>query len=188
MAEVGESMAILVPATPELFTFYGKRGYRDAFFIKDVTLKSGEIKAGESCGVSKASACDLLRLREAAFGGRGMAAWDERTLDFICRQNAFMNGSVLMLKTASGEGCAVCERISDGIFIKELALSGISYDDALSALTGHFRTPEYRLRLAAFAGPGNMAMKPFGMAYAIDDKGESWLENNKDAYLSLVMD
>lgn len=181
----GEAAAILVPATPSLFDFYGKRGYQTAFFLDILRLDASALPPFPPDG--RWTPCppgEYARLRDAAFSkSRLYARWDEAAVAYAM-QTFGEDSGVLRLFAGKGEGCAAWERQEEVVLVRELALSGMDVLTAVSLLHGALHAPAYTVRLMEGSLPGAIK-QPFGMI--------RWLTGGPELrgappYLSLALD
>lgn len=186
-------LSILVPAEKSLFNFYNDRGYNINFNIRTLTKTSDEIEAIAS---DKASAIQLKKTtvfneqaqRNRYFNRSHMyAKWDERALKYQDLETTLTGGEVISF----GEkiGYAICYRINDTIFIKELVFFDISLDEALIALHSYYKAQSYILRLwEDTINYGEVI--PFAMIKWYDVKRQKLLEDEggKAPYIGLVLD
>lgn len=185
MKNRGEKAAILVPASPSLFDFYGKRGYKTVFFLDTIQVEANKIPSLPVGG--RIGRCDIpayTRLRDKAFSSSSLyARWDEHAVAYAVTSLSFPGG-LLHLEVSGGEGCALWERQEDGILVRDLALANMDVPMALSLLHRELNAPLYRLRLMPGCFPGASPL-PFGMI--------RWLEAEPvlaggPPYLSLALD
>lgn len=181
-----EAASVLVPASDHLFEFYGKRGYKTDFFVENFTLHAKDLPScpqGAVC--TPCSSADFFRLRNAAFSEHSIfVQWDEDALGYIIKSNAAFGDGVYHIRTAFGEGCAVCGWRGRKIFIREIAVLNIDLPTAVSILHQTLGAEEYSLRLPAGSIKGSVP-QPFGMIHYLGDIPEL---HGKSPYLSLVLD
>ena len=160
----GAAASVLVPASAGLFDFYAKRGYETRFYVNQEKVTPDKLPACPSGHtLLPVSGEALYRLREKAFvGSRLFLRWNVQALDYIIASAAAFGAPLLRFALQEGEGYAYCERTSDGLTVKELALSGIQVPQALAILDSHLHAASYTLRLAGAAGR-QASLKPFGM-------------------------
>ena len=84
MQQAGVKLSVLVPASPKLYNFYGKRGFRTEFYMGVTEVAAGQIPPyRDSFAISEAGCADFMEIRERAFGGRTMfARWDGEALAY----------------------------------------------------------------------------------------------------------
>jgi GNAT superfamily N-acetyltransferase len=181
----GEAAAILVPASPSLFDFYGKRGYKTAFSLDTVRFEDKNLPPFPSDGYFKpCTPGEYAGIRDKAFSSsRLYACWDENSVAYAVMSFG-PEGGVTRLSSGNGGGCAAWERQDDAVLIRELALVNMDVPTALSVLHKMLNAKAYQVRLPESSLPGANTL-PFGMI--------RWLipEPNlfgKPPYLSLALD
>jgi len=185
MQSLGEAAAVLVPAAPGLFAFYGKREYQTAFYMDILTISAGELPPFPRRGQSGAcSAAEYARLRDLAFASsRLYVRWDESAVSYAVQTFAKPCG-VTALTWDGGYGCAAWEQTATGVLVRELALLKGDAHTALSVLHGALNVKRYTVRLAQGASPG-AETQPFGMIRWLIPEPEL---KGKPPYISLAMD
>ncbi len=185
MQKKGEAAAILVPATPSLFAFYGKRGYQTAFALDILRLPAASLPPFPGNGlVEPCSPGDYARLRDAAFSGsRLYARWNISDIRYAM-ETFGEAGGVTKLSDGHGEGCAAWERQGESVLIRELALAGMDVNTAVSLLNRQLGASEYTLRLMEGGFPG-AETRPFGMIRWLIAEPEL---TGAPPYLSLALD
>jgi predicted N-acetyltransferase YhbS len=185
MRSLGEAAAVLAPASDSLFDYYGKRGYKTAFFSDVVTMHAGTLPPFPPKGrVSACSAAGYTRLRNQAFhGSRLYVRWDENAVAYAMRTFA-QKGGVTEVSWEGGRGCAAWEAAEDGVVVRELALSGGDFQTALAVLHSRLGAKRYTLRLAEGTAPGAVP-RPVGMILWLIPEPET---AGTPPYLSLTMD
>lgn len=185
MKSLGEAAAILVPASPSLFDFYQKRGYKTAFSLDVIRLDAGSLPPFPDNGrFASCSAAVYTRLRDRAFASsRLYACWDERSVQYAVFPLS-QEGGALHLISGKGEGCAAWERQGDTVFVRELALVNMDISTALSVLHRALNAKAYQVRLPESSIPGADTL-PFGMIkWLIPEPALS----GTPPYLSLALD
>lgn len=166
--EAGGAAAVLVPADKGLFDFYGRRGYRTAFWYDLLRLTPGDLPpCPKGARLLEARPEDLLRLRERAFGGsRLFLRWDEAALRYALEASAAYQAPLLRFEAVGGEGYAYCEWEGRTLTVKELALIGLGPLEAAALLHRELGADAYALRLQQGSHPGART-RPFGMMKAL---------------------
>ncbi|MBN1777631.1 MAG: GNAT family N-acetyltransferase [Clostridiales bacterium] len=185
MKNLGEAAAVLVPAAPDLFAFYEKRGYKTVFSLDVLTVGTESLPPFPYQGkYGSCSAREYARLRDNAFEASGLyVRWDESAVAYAVQTFAKPCG-VTALSWDGGHGCAAWETDGDGILVKELALPDGGVLTALSVLHRMLDAKQYTVRLALGAFPG-AENRPFGMIRWLIPKPPL---SGKPPYLSLAMD
>ncbi len=186
MQEAGMAASILVPASPSLFDFYGKRGYETAFYLDSLTLFPQELSvAPPDTSISPCSTLDYLRLRDQAFSSSSLyVRWDQDALAFMADSTRADGGDLLYIKTPQGEAACLYEWRDGSVRVTELALAGLSWQASLAALHQHVNAPSYTLRMPEGTLPGADHL-PFGMVHWFTQPA---LSQGDAPYLSLAKD
>ena len=189
----GVRLSVLSPAKGELFNFYQKRGFESEFFIGSALLDESHIPPfTDSFCISEASQEEFSQIREAAFAGRFMfVRWGGEALAYRMAETAMLGGETLLLSAHDRRAVAVCHNEGDLIRVRELALDGMSPEDALGILHEKYHAREYALRL-----PMNLdcsfplERSPLAMAYWYDMQYKQMVREGEqqDPYINLVLD
>ncbi len=193
MQQAGVKLSVLVPASPKLYNFYGKRGFRTEFYMGVTEVSAGQIPPyRDSFAISEAGCADFMEIRERAFGGRTMfARWDGEALAYRLTETAFAGGETLLLSTQEGRAVAVCYPQREGVLVKELALDGLTLPAALGVLQNKYHAQEYRLRLPMDQQcPYPLRRVPSGAArwYDPEARARTFQTEGGAPYMSLVLD
>ncbi len=164
MRQTGAAASLLVPATPSLFDFYGRRGYKAAFYLDSLVLSPGDFPPPDPAALVKdCAAADYLRLRDRAFSGSSLyARWDAAALSYVIEGFRREGGGALRIRLSKGEACCLYERRDGGVRVTELALAGLNWQGAMAAIHQRLNAPRYTLRMPQGTLPGADQM-PFGM-------------------------
>jgi hypothetical protein len=185
MQRLGEEASILVPASPSLFDFYGKRGYTTAFSLDTVRFEAAKLPPFPNGGYfAPCTPGDYKRLRDTAFSSsRLYACWDEKSVAYAMLSFG-PEGGVTRLLSGNGKGCAAWERQEDAVLIRELTLMHMDVPSALSILHKALNAKAYQVRLPENSYPGSVTL-PFGMIrWLIPEPALA----GKPPYLSLALD
>ena len=161
----GVLASLLVPATPPLFDFYGKRGYETRFFIDSLSLFPQDLPpAPPEARVTPCEAQDYLRLRDQAFSGSALyARWDMEAIRFAIRSlKDAGSGGALRVSTPQGQAVCLYEKREEGFRITELALLNLSWKTAMAAMHQRLNAPAYTLHMPKGSLPKAQTL-PFGM-------------------------
>ena len=193
LAAAGVHLSVLVPARGDLFDFYRKRGYEPAFFIGDASISAESIPRFEgSFSVAEADAAEFSRIRERAFSGSTMfVRWDGDALAYRLAETAMLGGETLLLQAVNAQAIAVCRNEGDTVWVKELALDGMTVAAALSILQHKYPAKEYRLRLPMDTPcPYPLTRTPHAMAYWYDKRMAEMVRQSQgnEPYMNLVLD
>jgi GNAT superfamily N-acetyltransferase len=185
MQSLGEAAAILVPASPSLFDFYGKRGYTTAFSLDTVRFEAANLPPFPKDGrFLPCTPGEYAALRNKAFfSSRLYACWDVNSVTYAMHSFG-PAGGVTRIISGVGEGCAAWERQEDVVLIRELALVNLDVPSALSVLHMALDAKAYQVRLPENSYPGAQTL-PFGMIHWLIPEPKL---TGKPSYLSLALD
>ncbi len=155
----GDQFVFLTPAEERLFDFYGKMGYKTAFFNKKYT-----VRAGSRAKIKAINAAVYQNLRQM-----------QLYADFVSYEDALiaLNSGLYRIETEDMICCAAAEQHGKTLAIKELLPDN---EAAAAALAAHLGCEEAHIRTQ-----GGEA--PFAMA-----KSLCALPCPENAYLGLAFD
>lgn len=180
----GAAATLLVPATPSLFDFYGRRGYETAFWYGHLLVKPEELpQPPDGARLYAPDAGQMLRLRDLAFqASRLYARWDEEALRYVAHAAQVYGAALCAFEAADAAGYAYGEWDGDKLIVKDLALHGIGPMAALALLHQRFQAARYQLRLPEGLLP--TPRQPYGMIKAF----QSLSADGSPPYLALGKD
>ena len=180
-------LTFLVPAGEDLFRYYGKRGYKEGFSIRQATLSRNEIKHFETpvpCRFCLQPADPEIydSIRSSILRGHSYIEYRTEDIAFqkqLSRLNEMdiyvircqktekgelVQNSILHHDSSQAEGCAAIERTSDTVFIKELLISDSYLVPALMHIAELMPAEQYIVRTPAYSGQMlGGTVQPFGM-------------------------
>lgn len=190
---------LLVPAGEELFRFYEKRGYANAFYVREAVLKIDEIAmlAGSDSSIFRiipAGPAKYNQIRKRLLAGRSYVDYRDAELAFQKSMAAMFDADLFAIEAGGSEGCAYYERISkEEVIIKEMLIPDEYAAAALKQITELVPAEKYIVRTPAQAGAllGG-SVRPFGMLRINEKDGKSIVaelsEDKKNAYLGIAYD
>ena len=167
--ENGECFSLLVPAQASLFEFYGKRGYKPVYSVRQIEHEK-EGFGSSDLEVKKISPEKLFLMRRRYFADRNFVEWSVDELEYIWRM---YNGGFFEIKGKKAPAFAVCTFNGGMLDIKELCCHEEETNECINALNSFFDAPHCR---AALPGRGKA---PSAMIYPKDFD---------DVYFNLAMD
>lgn len=192
-------VTLLVPAGEELFRFYEKRGYQDAFFVREAVLNRDEIKslAGGDAISSLIAPTDPVcynRIRRKLLEGHSYLDYRDEEISFEKQLGRIYDTDLLSVEIDGTEGCAYYERISqEEVIVKELLIPDQYLAAALMQISALIPGEKYIVRTPPHSGEifGGV-IRPFGMLRINGDDGkqikvESGLVKH-DSYLGIAYD
>lgn len=186
MQRQGTEVALLAPATAQLYDFYGKRGYtpwfagrKQSFAPLGTPVNFGEIS------LQPLSEKEYLLERER-FAPRNAVVWGERHLRFARWESELYHGGLYRL--VQGEttlGICNLYRYSDSeVIVKELLTEqGRKERDFIQFLRAFFYRCSTVFRLSA---EGEGELSPVGMVRFYRE--EEFLQDTEQEYLSFLLD
>lgn len=185
LLQEGCTAALLVPAEPSLFTYYGKRGYHTAFMVDQMEISGDDLMEVDVSGhVMPCSAGEYKALRDRAFAGSSLyARWDEDALRFIGRSVTDGGGAMLRLEFDGLTAAAVLEQREGFVRVNELVCAPDAWHRALALIHQQVKAPAYQLRLQE----GHLGMgREFGMLRWLSPAPE--LAEGSAPYLAFAKD
>lgn len=178
LARHGAACTTLVPSSESLFDFYAKLGYQTAFSCDQWEQEAGQTPA-VGMRARPISDREYVQMRQAVLPACS-AEWDATALRY---QSALCSQSGGGFFALSADGCAICERTEQGLFVKELLLPPEARRAGVQALLAETDTHRALAR-APMTNPNSPDAHAFGMArWLIPDAPA--LQN---AYLGLAFD
>ena len=187
----GEAGAVIVPASPSLFDFYGQRGFLPAFSLRERELTPDQL-------------LDLPRDPEISLSPVSPAQYRQRREEFLrgichvdCGEEGFRyqekicgrsRGDLLGIRRGPVEGCAVVERYGETIAVKELLLPAALTTAGLAALADAYTCRKLAVRTPLAAGEEGGSPRPFAMARWYDRGLAQAMEAEQPGYLGIAYD
>jgi len=194
LTERGVAASVLVPASEQLFDFYGKRGYESAFSIKKVNVSAVDVPPPpRPCALAPSALDKLEEPRARCFAdSRLLVRWKRDYLAGIDAECRLAGGEVLRFTCVGQSGYAVCYRMRARVVVKELAgAEGSVLESVLAALHARFRAEAYTVYLRADKqAEFSNTVLPFAMIRWYDStmKTHTMLKNGAPAYIAHVLD
>lgn len=195
MKAAGMKLAVIVPASTELYRFYEKLGFSTAFYSGRAVVRAADIKAYDgSFAINDATEQEFMNIRESAFGQRTMfVRWDGDALSYRMTETAFYGGETLTIRAQDSCAIAVCRREGSAVVVKELALHNMKAELAISLLHHKYGADEYKLTLPMDLDcPYELQRVPSGAACWYDSDARERVgeaaSRSGAAYMSLVLD
>ncbi len=194
LKEQGIKLSVLVPASAQLYNFYGKRGFSAEFYAGQAIVGRALIpEFNGSFVITDTTVQEFMQIRERAFAGRTMfVRWDGDSLAYRMAETAFNGGETLTLATGdASHAVAVCYNRGGSVLLKELAVDGMTVETALAVLQKKFNADEYHLRLPMdLRSPYPLKKAASGAAcwYDTDARERVYRAGGTAPYISLVLD
>lgn len=188
---------VLVPASTELFAYYGKRGFETAFAKKEVTWFGETLlpPLGGSSVLVPRELDSLWRMRNDFYRNSGLyVGWPIDYLYRVGEETRYRNGGTLLYTSAEGDGYLTFRQEAAEVFVTEFAIAPELLEDALYTLHRRLGAERYTLRLPAdYSTAKEASVLPFAMIKWYDrQKGVSGRKSGPtspgEPYIAHVMD
>lgn len=191
--QIPETM--LVPAEESLFDFYEKRGYKEAFFVRQVELTTNEIDclAGTDpmrCQLQPAEPGHYNDIRRKLLQGHSYIDYNAEEISFQKKECQLLDSDIFVIvpeeRKENAAGCAAIERISEAkVIVKEFLIPEKYQAAVLAEIKKQIPAEKYVVRTPEFSGEGlGGAVRSFGMLrlHAAENAGSA------RAYLGIAYD
>ena len=196
------SLTMLVPADNDLFRYYRKRGYKEAFPVRQVELNNYDIEGmtdtlSSGCRLYPAKPFEYNEMRRSFLTGYSYIDYQDEEISFQKKESQLFGSDIygIELKAFTDErngavgvnGCAAIERISeDKVIVKELLLSENYLPVALKQILKLMPAEKYIVRTPVFLGETlGGSVRAFGML-RVNQKTD--LSAINEAYLGIAYD
>jgi len=148
----GVVCTILVPAEPQLFSFYAKQGYRECFALQEliVNLDDGVFLQGAELLPAEPHYYNKLRnnlLIQSLPRGAAYVAYEEAEVAYQKQVSQFSGADIYTLKVQGLEGCAAVERLTkEKVLVKEFLFPEAYYEQGLVLLLQFLKAKTVILR------------------------------------------
>lgn len=177
----GTDCASLVPAEGELFNFYSRLQYENAFYVSLDNYHVLKSKKLPSVFVNLES---MRSVREKYLGKTdGFLSWDESALAFCQLDNSYAGDGEIISFPSLGDGYAVCKIRADHVLIKEIACNESVKKRFINAVGNHYGKKKVVVRDI----PKDKS-HPFGMICLLSDKIKEEFDKEGKYVISLPMD
>lgn len=175
LLQKGIDLSILVPAEESLFDFYSKRGYKEAFYIREIVLSDSQISKftinmEQEISIGAIEANEYNERRRKLLEGVLYLDYNNREIDYQKRVSNKFGAEIYGINIGKIKGCAIVERINhDEIFIKEILMPEHLIEDGLKKVKLLLPAKNYIVRLPAYLGESlGGIVRPFGMIKPYD--------------------
>jgi len=174
-------VTFLVPATEELFCFYGKRGFSPAFTLGEFNMSAGDLKEPEKKLKTEAvSPEEYKEIRDSHFKSDGYICWNTEAIVYALAENSFLGGKTIKIQIDEKKGkngILLYRKHCDRLLVIETTLPLPVLRDAVYALMKQEGVCECSVRIASDKTAKD---RTFGLL-----RGVGGLSN---AYCNLVLD
>lgn len=185
----GYYASVLTPASKDLFDYYGSRGYKTQFAIRQLTLDPEVLLPTGRKTVLIPRALDTIgKMRNEFFGMSNLLVrWSDSYLKFVGEEAQLRGGEVLSTNVRGKKGYLVYRMEDDEAIITEFAVPSDCIDDVIYTLHQRVGAKRYKIRISADypSREGGMVL-PFAMIQWYDKMRIGLMPNAP--YISHVMD
>lgn len=185
LRQAGADCALLVPARPSLFDYFGEMGYERAFFHRVWTPGREDLPASGAVPVP-VDAAEYNALRRQHLEGRTCGDWEDGPVEFQRELSCGSGGGLFRLDLPHGSGCAAVELTEDAALTKELLCAPEDLDEAAGTLAGAFPGMTQRLYLPPWQERGEL--QPWGMLQWLYGHPSPWVPRDGNGYFALAFD
>ena len=187
----GVTATLLVPASEDLFRFYGKHGYRNRFYVREAVINREEIEKLQNdtapCRITAAEPAEYNRARRKLLNGQAYLNYRDDEVLFQKRLARMFDADLFILGVGGIEGCAYAERMSqEEVIVKEFLVPDRFLVSALKELTRLLPADRYTVRTPM--GSGGLLggeVRPFGMLRL---NGAGCRQTDTPSYLGIAYD
>ncbi len=198
LMEKGVDLSILVPAEESLFDFYSKRGYQEAFYIRETILTHQQIvtfktHTNQEVSIETVEADDYNKRRRNLLSGNLYVDYHKEEIDYQKKISKKFGANLYGINIAESKGCAIIERINESqILIKEILMPDHLIQDGLKGIVQEIPAEHYMVRLPSDLGKNlGGIIKPFGMVKLYDNTPvqiKSKVCYGKQGYMGIAYD
>lgn len=188
----GTAATLLVPASEDLFRYYGKQGYRDRFYVREAVITRGEIeelpeKDPAPCRFTAAEPAEYNRIRRKLLNGHAYLDYRDDEILFQKRLSRMFGADLFAVEIGGIEGCAYAERMSqEEVIVKEFLVPDRFLTSALKELTRLLTADRYIVRTPPdFGEILGGEVRPFGMLRL---NGTGGRQTDTASYLGIAYD
>lgn len=189
LQEQGVDLALLAPATSQLYHFYEKRGYRKWFKGRVLSFRNNQKFDDSKVLLKPLSAEEYIQCRNPLLP-KDTVLWTNEHLHFADTESRLYHGGLYKL-VQDGKCLGLCNLYrytKDEVIIKELLVEpGIEENRVIEALRGMFHDSVLTVRLPATEQSKQEDTSFFGMIRFYREK-EEYPQDTQQAYLSFVLD
>lgn len=183
----GADCAILVPAEPSLFRFFGGIDYAPAFSHVRRTFGRGELPAPVAGCAAPAEAEEYNALRRRWLEGRFYADCRDELVRFQKELSQAAGGDLYRLELPGGAGCAAAEPAEDGVLCRELLCAAADVPLALALIGAAVPGERFTVRLPVWMDPAGQRVR-WGAVRWLYGHTSPWCPEGEDGYLGLAFD
>lgn len=190
----GRAFSLLVPAYGQLFDYYRRLGYYDAFSIRELTLDQEQVNSipidkQKRYQISIATATEYNFIRNSQLKGKLFVAYTNEDIDYQKRLSEESGANIYVIESQGICGCIAIERVSTKeLLIKELLIPDIHLGETLKQIAHIFPAKKYYLRTPVFSAQAlGGIIRPFAMIKKHQDVDLN-ITADTNGYMGLAFD
>ncbi len=173
---------VLVPAEESLFGYYGRFGFKTAFYGVYESFRASE-HTGPAAAVLSADIPEMERMRREVLRQCGGLMWYGREFSYAVREHLFTGGEILFTRA----GYALYHRDGDLCCVDEWIARPDREAELRSALQHSVRAAEYRILRPPHAGDDETAVRARGMILPLTDDHDFTAGPADKPYIGLTL-
>ena len=172
LGQQGIFFSVIVPAGKKLFDYYRSKGFRDFFFVRQLSFDRKRLESlpvgGNNCTITAISPQEYNLVREKLLSGKIHVSYSIEDIDYQCKLSQLSGADIYGIAVEGTQGCAVIEmRGKDKVLIKELLIADQFIPTAVRHIAQLLPAEKYILRTPPFSGSQlEGSIRPFGMIRA----------------------
>jgi len=172
LGQQGSLFSVIVPAGKKLFDYYHRQGFRDFFFVRQLTFDREKVESltveAKSCIITSISPQEYNRRREKLLRRKTHVSYSIGDIDYQRKLSQMSGADIYGIAVEGTQGCAVIEmRGKDKVLIKELLIADQFIPTAVRQIAQLLPAEKYILRTPPFLGSQlEGSIRPFGMIRA----------------------
>jgi ribosomal protein S18 acetylase RimI-like enzyme len=169
LLSIQTAVTLLVPASDELFAFYGKRGYRNGFYVREAVLSRSAIgnlaDDNKPCRFVPVKPIEYNAMRRKLMEGHPHLNYRDDEIAFQKQLAVMFGADLYAIVIGETAGCAYAERISaEEVIVKELLIQDQYLVATVKRIAELLPADKYMIRTPAYAGEVlGGKNRPFGM-------------------------
>jgi len=185
--------SVIVPAGKKLFDYYRSQGFRDFFFVRQLSFHRQKLESlpvgANSCTITGISPQEYNLIREKQLSGKTHVSYSIEDIDYQRKLSQRSGADIYGLAVEGTQGCAVIEMLGkDRVLIKELLIADHFIPTAVRQIAQLLPAEKYILRTPPFLGNRlEGSIRPFGMIRANQGVDPATIPDGP-GYLGLAFD
>jgi len=190
------TFSLLVPAEKQLFSFYRKQGFMEAFYLREFLLTKEQIEKLPSLDandtdlfiIKSIAPAEYNRKRNQLLQGQFYLAYRDEEISYQKELSQMSGADIFGCEMGKAQGVAALERLgSRRVLIKEILAPDTLLPQIVKKVAKMLPAQEYLVRMPVCGGEELKGVRPFGMMREPLGKNFMHIPGNF-AYLGLAFD